>query len=278
MKIYDCHCHSEHSHDSKQTVRQIAESAIELGFSGVAITNHYDYLTPGVDVSLIERERDNILLAFGDICALKEEYADRIELFCGAELGSPFLAKDRCDTVISDTRADVIIGSAHVVTPIYNDGSLRDYNPFREREPTEADRIVEAYFTDIYRNIAFCDIDIVGHISYLQRYIVKGKAAPFDFDRYIDACADIMRAAVNHSKAIEINAKSIDVCKNSPFNETAFFKLYRSLGGELVTIGTDSHAPEQFSLASKANELLKSVGFKYACYYKGRQPIFYSLD
>lgn len=278
MLLYDCHCHSEHSHDSNMPIREIAEKCIELGFSGVSVTNHYDPLTPGLCDDLIDSERSGTLAAFDEISALREEYAGRIELLCGAEIGSPYRNKNNSDTITRDSRVDVIIGSVHVLLPIFNDGTVRNYNPYKERNPAEWDRIIESYFTDIYRNIAFCDIDIVGHVSYIQRYIDKDGAAPFNVKNYIDACVDIMKAAIAHNKAIEINAKSIDLCRKTPFSEFDFFKMYRDLGGELVTIGTDSHESNQFEGAFKAKELLKAVGYKNACYYKGRQPVFYSLD
>ncbi len=278
MRIYDCHSHSEHSHDSKQTIRQIADKALSLGFDGVTVTNHYDYLTPGVADELVEQERLNALAAIDEAIAIKQEYEGRLELLCGAEIGSPFRNKEKSDELIMHPNADVIIASAHVVTPTSNEGKIYDYNPFKERNPAESDRVVEAYFTDIYRNIAFCDIDIVGHVSYLQRYIVKDGVAPFNVKRYTDACVDIMKAAISRGIAIEINAKSIALCESAVFNELEFFKLYKSLGGELVTIGTDSHAPEHFELAFKAHELLKAAGFEKACYFKMRNPYFYSLD
>ncbi len=278
MVIYDCHCHSEHSHDSKQTVNDIAEKALSLGFCGVAITNHYDTYIPELTPDLIERERLCAVRAIDEICAVRNEYEGRLELFCGVEIGSPFNDAVKSKVFTSDPRMDVVIGSAHAFKYISGDGTVHGYNPFKERDPDECDRIVEAYFTDIYRNIAFCDIDIVGHVSYLQRYIVKNGEAPYSVKRYIDACADIMRAAIARDIAVEINAKSIDLCSDSPFTELDFAKLYRELGGKLITVGTDSHMPEHFELAFKAGELLKYAGFENACYFKGRQPVFYSLD
>lgn len=41
-------------------------------------------------------------------------------------------------------------------------------------------------------------------------------------------------------------------------------KRYRELGGEIITIGADAHKPEHIAYDfAKAEEILKSCGFKY---------------
>ncbi len=277
MPFYDCHCHSNHSHDSKMTLREIADNAIKLGFSGIAITNHFDPLGYGLNPERTPADRLNVLKAYSEITALKSEYAGRLELLCGIEIGSPFLFRDAADELANDSRVDEVIASVHRIKPIFDDGSSHPYSAYYD-EPVHTNRLIEAYFTDIYRNIAFCDCDTVAHISYIQRYIVKEGAEPYDLKKYIDACADVLCAAIKRDKAIEINAKSISQCKNAPYSELDFFRLYRDLGGRLVTIGTDAHNLCEFDNARLANELLKAAGFATAYYYKGREPIEYSLN
>ncbi len=277
MLLYDCHCHSEHSHDSQMSIRAIAERAIELGLSGVTVTDHYDPNSPKTYAKLALDKQSTVLASIDEVCAVRDEYAGRLELLCGAELGSPFRYKDSCDVITCDNRVDQIIGSVHIFEPIYNNGVAEGYSGFHD-EPREADRLIEAYFTDIFRNIAFSDIDVVGHISFLQRYIIRDGNILFDTKRYVDACADVMRTAISHGKAVEINSKSMYVSDNPVLSEFELMRMYRDLGGELVTIGTDAHSLDQFAAANEARDVLKAAGFKSACYYKSREPVFYSLD
>ncbi|MDO4710980.1 MAG: phosphatase, partial [Peptostreptococcaceae bacterium] len=54
--------------------------------------------------------------------------------------------------------------------------------------------------------------------------------------------------------------------------------LYRELGGEIITIGSDSHVAstvgQDFDLAEK---LLMDIGFKYYTVYDKMQPSFLKL-
>ena len=55
-------------------------------------------------------------------------------------------------------------------------------------------------------------------------------------------------------------------------------KAYRAKGGEIITVGTDAHRPEDigsdFSLAA---ERLKECGFSYYCTFEKRTPSFHKL-
>ena len=55
-------------------------------------------------------------------------------------------------------------------------------------------------------------------------------------------------------------------------------KMYKELGGEILTIGSDSHAPGQlgFNIA-QSQEMLKDLGFEYFCTFEKMKPIFHKL-
>ena len=53
---------------------------------------------------------------------------------------------------------------------------------------------------------------------------------------------------------------------------------YRSLGGEIVTLGTDAHIPEDIGKGiGDAAGLLKELGFRYYTVYRRRRPEFIPL-
>ena len=50
------------------------------------------------------------------------------------------------------------------------------------------------------------------------------------------------------------------------------------LGGKILTIGSDSHRPEQLGAYIKeTKELLRNLRFRYFCTYEGMSPIYHSL-
>ena len=55
-------------------------------------------------------------------------------------------------------------------------------------------------------------------------------------------------------------------------------KKYRALGGEILTIGTDAHTPQNVGLClEKGLELARRAGFKYIATFKERKPEFHKI-
>ena len=53
---------------------------------------------------------------------------------------------------------------------------------------------------------------------------------------------------------------------------------YRQLGGEIVTLGTDAHDPEDLGKGIlQATRLLRELGFRYYTVYRRRVPEFIPL-
>lgn len=55
-------------------------------------------------------------------------------------------------------------------------------------------------------------------------------------------------------------------------------RLYRDLGGSIVTIGSDSHSPAHLgTYLQEAKTLLKELGFRHFCTCEKMQPAFHPL-
>jgi histidinol-phosphatase (PHP family) len=51
-------------------------------------------------------------------------------------------------------------------------------------------------------------------------------------------------------------------------------KRYRELGGEIISLGSDSHSPEKVAEDFEHHaELLRSLGFRWTSHYEKRQLI-----
>ena len=55
-------------------------------------------------------------------------------------------------------------------------------------------------------------------------------------------------------------------------------KLYRELGGTIITIGSDSHKPEHLgTFIDETKQELKTLGFKEFCTFDKMKPIYHQL-
>ena len=68
------------------------------------------------------------------------------------------------------------------------------------------------------------------------------------------------------------------VCLGHPNPTEKILARYRELGGEILTLGSDAHAPEHIAYHFKETvQILKDCGFRYYTVFKERKPEFLKL-
>ena len=115
--------------------------------------------------------------------------------------------------------------------------------------------------------------DVLGHVIYPLRYIPAEHG--LDLHPWWDRLAEIFRAVISQGKGIELNTSAgttVDQWRE-------VLALYRDLGGEVLTLGSDAHRPQFMAAAfPQALELLRALGFRWLCVYRQRTPLFCKLD
>ncbi|WP_372995733.1 histidinol-phosphatase HisJ family protein [Lutispora sp.] len=266
--MYDLHIHSIYSNDSYpwSTTKNICDSAITKGLKGICFTDHIDIDYPDntevFDYEKYSNEIDSLIL----------RYNDKIEIYKGIELGmQPHLSKK--NTVFSSKPdIDFVLGSIHVVDKkeLYKGDFLQGRNNHEG---------ILAYFGDLKKSIiSFKDFDSLGHIDVVRRYLNNGEG-DFQFDLYKDYIADILKTLIINDKGIEINTSGKRYGLSSFHPLTEILVLYKNLGGEIITIGSDAHRPDDLGYGfTEVLDLLKSLGYKYYCIFKKRKPLFIRID
>lgn len=90
---------------------------------------------------------------------------------------------------------------------------------------------------------------------------------------------EILKKVIEDGKGIELNTSYHRYRLTDTTPSQDILKLYRKLGGEIITIGSDSHKPSHLgTYIDEAKELLKSLGFRFFCTYDGMRPVFHRLD
>ena len=265
--LWDSHMHCNFSGDSQTAPEDMIAQAIKLNLPGICFTDHMDYDYPDEPETFlldIEKYQPKIL-------SLQKEYADRLDIHYGIELGlQPHLA-EKLTNLVTSHPFDFVIGSSHVV---------HGFDPyfggfFANR--TEEECYYE-YFTSIIENIhAFTDFDVYGHIDYVVRY-GPNKNANYTYAGYRDVIDDILRLLISLGKGIEINTGGFKYGLGHPNPTEDVIRRYRELGGEIITIGADAHAPEHVAYDfAKVTPILKDCGFHYYTVFSKRKPKFLPL-
>lgn len=262
----DYHFHTEFSGDSETPVRAQLEKAIALGMKSLCVTDHHDYdVDSPIDFTLNLDQYINAMLS------LKEEYKNRIELRIGIELGLQPHLKEYFTNLLASYPFDFVIGSTHFINR--KDAAYPEY--FEGRREEEA---YLQYFQVTLDNVRKLNTyDVAGHIDYIVRY-GPNRDAFYSYEAFQDILDDILRTIIEHGHGIECNTAGLRKGLSEPHPCTGILKRYRSLGGEILTIGSDAHTPEDLgSDFERARKLLLECGFTYYTEFKDRKPVFRTL-
>ena len=128
------------------------------------------------------------------------------------------------------------IGSIHLVE------NMDPYYPdFWERYGEENG--LKRYFETTYeqlKNLGEIQIDTVGHLDYITRYLPSGYAF-YHYEKYVELIDEILKIILERNIILEINTsgyKNGGIMPNPCFE---IIKRFRELGGENIIFGSDAH-------------------------------------
>lgn len=267
----DFHVHTEFSNDCSVNVESQIEKVIELGLKFICITDHCDMEYP-----CLEKESEYMLntdLYVQRLGFLKEKYKEKINVLCGVEIGLMKHLKEKINDYINKYNFDFIIGSSHAVNGIDIGYNFDIY--FTGKSERQA---YQEYFESILENVkTFNNYNVYGHLDFVVRY-GPNKSKYFDFNDYKDIFEELLKIIIRNGKGIEINTAGLRKNLGYPHPHKDILKMYKDLGGEIITVGSDAHFPEHIGYKfENIAGLLKSIGFNYYTIFENQKPKFHSL-
>lgn len=265
--MYDFHTHSSFSGDSDSPMHIMVGKAKSLGLSGICFTDHVDLDYPSSEISFEFSYSDYI----NELYNIRALFPGDFKIFSGLEIGMQPHINAGNEALLKDKSFDFIIGSIHCVNKkdMY-DGSFL--------EGITNDEGIMNYFNDMMNCISsFTDFDVLGHLDGIRRYL-SGKEKSFSYDTYKGLIHTVLSKLINLNKGIEVNTSGIRYGLSTFHPLPDILKLYRFLGGEIITLGSDSHSPATLAYGFKdALAMLSDLGFKYYTIYKERKPVFIKI-
>lgn len=273
----DYHVHTKFSDDSVYAMEDVIRDAVRMGMDEICITDHVDYgIKEDWDSGREIQYREGDLLANVDypkyvekIRKLQKQYEGKIRIRTGLEFGIQMHTIPQFEALFARYPFDFIILSVHQVedkefwTQDFQRG--RTQKEYNERYYEEMLSLVKNY-----KN--YC---VLGHMDLIKRY---DEAGFYPFEKVKPLIEDILRVVIADGRGIEVNtsAKRYGLKGTMPSEE--ILQLYRKLGGEIITIGSDSHKPEHLgTYIRETKELLRRMGFRQFCTYEKMKPVFHDL-
>ena len=260
-------------------MEEVVKDAIDLGLDEICFTDHVDYgikLDHGVNGTTLRLDENGQPLRnvdypeyFRKIAFLQDKYKNQITIRKGLEFGVQMCRLKEFQDLYDKYPMDFVIHSNHQVDDI--EIFLPQF--FEGKTQKEYNRV---YYEEILRTVnAYKDYSILGHLDAFNRYDPKGACPLEDFK---DLIYEILKVVIKDDKGIELNTSNVRYGVKDLTPSRDILKIYKELGGQIITIGSDSHTREHlgFNIEYGQREL-KKLGFEFFCTFKEMKPIFHKL-
>jgi histidinol-phosphatase (PHP family) len=256
----DFQVHSLRSHDGRATIREQCMRAVEIGLDEIGFSEHKDFDPSDPVVDFFD-----YALYLEEIAAAREEFAGRIVIRMGVEIDYQKWFEDEIAAYLGSHSFDFVIGSVHYVdrkmlmTPKYREGHTRE----------SAYRL---YFQAVGDSVESGLIDIVGHLEYANRRGVPA-FGPYDPAPYREQVSELFDRMVERGVALEINTAGLRQGVGHTYPCAAHVALYAKRGGQLLSLGSDSHHPADLA-ASYGVAARQAVerGLREVTVWENRKP------
>lgn len=283
--MLDYHIHSAYSDDSEYPMEQVVRDAVKKGISELCFTDHVDYgvkrdwddprgiiYRPGDEgePELMPNTNVDYPRYVEELLSLREKYSDSIKIKLGLEFGMQTHTIAEYESLFSRYPFDFIIMSIHQVDD--KELWLQDYQRGKSwREYNEGFYMETLKVIQRYKNYS-----VIGHMDSIVRYDNNGV---YPFEGLKPIISEILRLLIRDGKGIELNTSCVRYGLSDLTPSRDILRLYRSMGGEIITIGSDSHKPSHLGEGIYEGLLeLKALGYKNIYSFDRMRPIAHPID
>lgn len=273
----DYHVHTEFSDDSVYPLEDVVKDAIRMGMDEICFTDHVDYgVKDDWDSGVKIEYRDGEPIANVDYPAyvekirqMQELYEDQIRIKMGLEFGMQMHTIPRYEALYRRYPFDFIILSVHQVED--REFWTQDFQRGRTQQEYN-----ERYYQEILDLVNhYQNYSVLGHLDMIVRY---DEAGVYPFSKVKPYVEKILEKVIQDGKGIEVNTSSHRYGLSDLTPSREILRLYRELGGRILTLGSDSHNPEHLGACiEETKETLRTMGFCEFCTYEKMQPVFHAL-
>ncbi len=240
--------------DGKNTPRELAEKAIEIGFDAIGFSGHS--FTPFDTEYCMSPKATEQYIA--EVNALKGEFAERMTVLCGVEQD---LYSD-----IERERFDYVIGSVHYIRvggeylPIDLSAKITA-DIISSHFSGDFDSYAAAYFETVSEVCERTKCNIIGHIDLIMKYAETLNLS--QSDRYLYSAEGAVKTLCAYNVPFEINTGAMSRgVRTAPYPTGELLAIIKSNGGS-VMINSDCHDKNHLDYGFDiAASLARQAGYK----------------
>ena len=121
----------------------------------------------------------------------------------------------------------------------------------------------------------FKNYSVLAHVDFIRRY----DKSYYSLEHTYPIVSEILKQAIKDGKGIEINTSSFQYKIPDLTPSVDIIKLYKELGGEIITIGSDSHTLNRLgNNILDIHQKLRELGFDSFYTFDKMTPIRHELS
>lgn len=262
MELISQHTHSNMCPHAQGSIEDVVARAVELGFTNVAITEHYP-LTHNVDTRDYVSMPEDRLGEYVERILAQRSLHPEIEILVGCELdwlgtpgapgSGPDMGEDRAFIAESYEPFDIILGSVHFI----DRWPIDDPDQRPHWEEAGVDYLWRRYF-EVWCEAATSSVPftVMSHPDLIKKYGFKPSFDPHPLYR---EAAEAARAG---GRMVEVNTSGATYACAEMFPNIDFLREFHR-AGVACTIGTDAHNPNSLdSGIADAYRLMYEAGYR----------------
>ena len=266
----DCHLHTTFSPDGRQKPEELLKAAVRAGLSEITVTDHCECNNGGA-VPPNEPQWPDLDIPAYTKTFLRLRERSPIPIRIGVEMGQMTQAKEFAKKSLEAFDWDFVLCSLH---NIRNEFDFY-YIDYKNRD---LKKLFTDYFEQLYEAAVYGGFSVMSHLYYPIKYIYRDGFS-FDISTFDADIGDIFRVLIQNGQGIEINTGSVEREFGDFVPQFKYAKMFRDLGGEIVTVGSDSHyASRVGGHITDAYEMLREAGFKATETFVKKQPVFHDIE
>ena len=236
--------------------------AIQLGMEDICFTEHIDIGTTNTFLCDCQQY-------FKEYNRMKNLYGDKIKIKFGMEFGMQSHTIPQFQKIFDRYEFDFILLSMHQV-------DNKEFWSQAFQSGKSQKQYIEEYYDELYKIVTnYNNYSVLGHMDVIRRYDRNGV---YPFEKIKDKISSILEIVIKNGKGIEVNTSCYRYGIGDLMPSVNIIKLFKSLGGEVITVGADCHYEDHVGYKIlETQQTLKDLGFKYICTFDKMKPKFHEI-
>jgi histidinol-phosphatase (PHP family) len=258
---FDYHMHSTYSCDCRTSMTDMCAEALRKNIPEIAFTEHFDRKREGMCFDRYDADA-----FFRAIEAARTQFGPQgLTIKAGVEVGEIHLYRAEVNAILDSHPYDLVLGSLHWASG----ENIFERPYFQKRDARAAAR---DYFTELAEMVDGGGFNIMSHMDVLKRTGYGMYNNHFDITEWEEYVRPVLAACIRRGIAPEINTSALRMSVNQTHPTLEAIRWYKEMGGELLSIGSDSHNPTHLGTGlDKAIQIAKEAGFTQLTRFAARK-------